>query len=98
MRRFHAEGAPGLADRSRQSHCCPQRTPTTLEEKIVRLNQQTGFGRERLSRLLWHQERLAPSPNTPPYLTEKRPGEAPAPAANLLRGPLSSPLPLPRWM
>ncbi|MEM4402493.1 MAG: leucine zipper domain-containing protein [Candidatus Caldarchaeum sp.] len=62
--RFHAEGAAGLADRSRRPHSCPQRTPTTLEEKIVRLRQQTGFGRERLSRLLWHQERLALSPNT----------------------------------
>lgn len=64
VRRFRAEGEAGLADRSRRPRSCPQQTPPALEQKVVQLRQETGYGRARLSRHLWQQERIALSPNT----------------------------------
>jgi transposase len=64
VRRFQQQGEAGLQDRSRRPHSCPRRTSAELEERVVRLRHQTGYGRARLSRELWHRERLALSPNT----------------------------------
>lgn len=64
VRRWQAEGEAGLHDRSRRPNHCPRQTPAAVEEQVVQLRQQTGFGRERLSRHLWHRHQIALSPNT----------------------------------
>ncbi|MEM4402548.1 MAG: helix-turn-helix domain-containing protein, partial [Candidatus Caldarchaeum sp.] len=64
VRRWQVAGEAGLVDRSRRPHSCPRRTDPAVEAKVVQLRKATGLGRERLSRLLWHQEHLALSPNT----------------------------------
>ncbi len=64
LRRFQSEGETGLQDRSRRPHCCPDQTPAHIEEAVVRLRHQTGYGRARLSRELWHRQQLRLSPNT----------------------------------
>ena len=64
MRRFQAEGELGLQDRSHRPSHCPCQTPAALQERVVQLRKATGFGRERLSRHLWHQDRIALSPHT----------------------------------
>jgi transposase len=64
VRRFQAEGEAGLQDRSRRPHSCPRRTDPALEQQVVSLRKATGYGRQRLSRELWHRSGLALSPNT----------------------------------
>ncbi len=64
VRRFQQQGEAGLADRSRRPSRSPHQTPKAVEERVIKLRQKTGFGRERLSRLLWQRERIALSANT----------------------------------
>ena len=64
VRRFQSEGEAGLADRSRRPHSCPRHTAPAVEQQVVQLRKATGYGRARLSRLLWQQQRLQLSPNT----------------------------------
>ncbi len=64
VRRFQQEGEAGLADRRRRPHSCPRHTAPAVEQQVVQLRKATGYGRQRLSRILWHREGLALSPNT----------------------------------
>lgn len=63
VRRFQAEGKAGLADRSRRPHSCPRQTPPAVEAKVVQLREQTGSGRERLSRLSGREKLSPPTPS-----------------------------------
>jgi len=49
LRRFEAEGEPGLADRSRRPHHSPNQTPEEIERQVIRARQETGYGRQRLA-------------------------------------------------
>lgn len=64
VRRFHQGGEAGLQDRSRRPKTSPRRTPKEIEEKVIRLGEETSYGRHRLSRELWHRERIYLSPHT----------------------------------
>ena len=52
VRRFLAEGEAGLVDRSRRPHTSPRRTPPELEEKVLALHQEKGWGRRRIAHAL----------------------------------------------
>ena len=52
VRRFLAEGEAGLVDRSRRPHHSPRRTPPELEEKVLALHQEKGWGRRRIAHAL----------------------------------------------
>lgn len=44
VRRFREEGIPGLRHKSRKPHNSPNKTPGWLEEMIVKVREETGFG------------------------------------------------------
>ena len=44
VKRFQEEGIPGLRHRSRKPHQSPNKTPNWLEEIIVKVREETGFG------------------------------------------------------
>jgi transposase InsO family protein len=48
-RRWLADGADGLEDRSSRPHRCPHQTPARLEQRIVRLRQRRKLGPARIS-------------------------------------------------
>ena len=52
VRRFLAEGEAGLVDRSRRPHHSPRRTPPELEEMVLALHQEKGWGRRRIAHAL----------------------------------------------
>lgn len=49
IRRYAAEGLPGLQDRSCRPHACPRRTSAPVEHQIVGLRRQTRQGRDRIA-------------------------------------------------
>ena len=51
-RRWQAEGADGLDDRSSRPHRCPHQTPKRIEERIVRLRQRRKLGPARISSIV----------------------------------------------
>lgn len=51
-RRWQAEGADGLDDRSSRPHRCPHQTPARVEERIVRLRQRRKLGPARISSIV----------------------------------------------
>ena len=51
-RRWQAEGAGGLDDRSSRPHRCPHQTPARVEERIVRLRQRRKLGPARISSIV----------------------------------------------
>ena len=53
-------------------------TAPALEQQVVKLWKQTGYGRARLSRLLWQREQLAPQ-HHPSHPRASRAGEAAVP-------------------
>lgn len=49
LRRYEAEGLPGLRERSRAPRCCPHKTPPEVEEAVLAQRRRTpGFGAKRL--------------------------------------------------
>jgi transposase InsO family protein len=52
VRRFRAEGSPGLADRSSRPHRSPRATPTAEVERILAARTQWRWGPDRLGPLL----------------------------------------------
>ena len=65
-RRYAAEGASGLVERSKRPHTSPERTPVELEQRIVAARQaHPVWGGRKLKRLLENQAVAAvPSPST----------------------------------
>jgi transposase InsO family protein len=51
-RRWQAEGAGGLDDRSSRPHGCPHQTPARVEQRIVRLRQRRKLGPARISSIV----------------------------------------------
>ncbi len=66
LKRYKAEGAPGLLDRSRAPHSCPHKTPQELVDRIVALRKKRGWCAETLRHKLieLHPETDWPSPST----------------------------------
>jgi transposase len=64
VRRWQSAGQAGLQDRSRRPHSCPRHTAPAVEQQVVQLRKATGYGRQRLSRILWQQQGVQLSPNT----------------------------------
>ena len=52
VRRYLAEGETGLKDRSRRPHRCPRKTPAEVEERVLSLHRERGWGRRRVARAL----------------------------------------------
>jgi transposase len=51
VRRYQAEGLPGLEDRSRAPKSCPHKTPKAVERRVLAQRRKTpGFGARRLKR------------------------------------------------
>ena len=48
-RRYQAEGAPGLEDRSSRPHRCPTRTKASRERRVVELRRKRGLGPARIA-------------------------------------------------
>ncbi|MGB4705078.1 MAG: helix-turn-helix domain-containing protein [Candidatus Saccharicenans sp.] len=55
LRRWEKEGESGLKNRSRRPHNSPRKTSTAVEGMIIALRKKTGYGRERIARLLREQ-------------------------------------------
>ena len=53
----------GYPAREKEERCFRNNTAPALEQQVVQLRKATGYGRARLSRLLWQREQLA-LPNT----------------------------------
>lgn len=51
-RRYEEEGKEGLSDRSRRPKNSPKRTPLYLEALIIATAKKTGYGRDRIARIL----------------------------------------------
>ncbi len=51
-RRWLADGADGLDDRSSRPHRCPHQTPARVEQRIVRLRQRRKLGPARISSIV----------------------------------------------
>lgn len=54
-RRYQAEGATGLRDRSRAPHDSPDRTPAEIETAVIALRRQYGWGAKKLREVLAHR-------------------------------------------
>ena len=52
VRRYEEEGEAGLEERSRAPHDCAHRTPPRVEEKILALRKQYGWGAKKLLQIL----------------------------------------------
>ena len=52
VRRYLQEGEAGLVDRSRRPHTSPRRTPKEVEEEVLSLSQERGWGRRRIAHAL----------------------------------------------
>ncbi len=52
VRRFEAFGKEGLKDQPRRPHRSPRRTPAEVEEQVLKIRQETGWGRRRLGQAL----------------------------------------------
>ena len=64
VRRYQEEGEAGLQDRPCRTHRSPHQSPQEVEEQVVALSQEQGWGRRRLAYVL---ER-----NCPPSRTNQR--------------------------
>jgi len=52
VRRYQEEGEAGLVDRSRRPHTSPRRTPQEVEEQVLSLRGERGWGRRRIAHAL----------------------------------------------
>lgn len=52
VRRFQEEGIPGLRYKSRRPHNSPNKTPIWLEDVIVKVREETGFGPHSISTII----------------------------------------------
>ena len=52
VRRYRKQGKAGLVDRSRRPHHSPRRTPPEVEEQVLSLNRERGWGRKRIAHAL----------------------------------------------
>ena len=52
VRRYLAQGEAGLRDRSRRPQRTPNRTPPQLEDQVLSLHRERGWGRRRISHAL----------------------------------------------
>jgi len=68
--RYEREGERGLVDRSRRPHHSPRRTPLWLEGIIIAEAKKTGYGRDRISRILTHKG-YAVKPSTVRYVLKR---------------------------
>jgi len=65
LKRFEQEGQDGLVDRSRRPKHIPKQTEKAVEEKVVELRNETGWGGRKISRQLSDQGYYpVPHPNT----------------------------------
>lgn len=52
VRRYEEEGEAGLYDRSRRPKHSPRRTPPEVEERMLKLRRERGWGRRRIAHAL----------------------------------------------
>ena len=52
LKRFKKEGIPGLRFRSKRPKTSPKRSPDELEQRIIKLRRETGFGSDQIAVLL----------------------------------------------
>ncbi len=63
--RYLDEGEPGLRDRPRRPINSPHRTPTAVEQKVLKVRDQHGWGGRKIKRVLEEQgEKHVPPPST----------------------------------
>ena len=70
LQRWEREGEEGLKDRSRRPHNCPRRTPLHIEIIIVSERIKTGYGRDRIARILC-EKGLEVKPSTVRYVLRR---------------------------
>ncbi|MEE9191932.1 MAG: helix-turn-helix domain-containing protein [Candidatus Aerophobetes bacterium] len=58
MRRYHQSGEKGLKDVSRRPKRCPWRTPLPIEEKVLTMRKEKGYGRRRIAWFLLREEKI----------------------------------------
>jgi transposase len=71
VRRYEAQGLPGLEDRSHRPHHSPRRTPAHIEERVLEAWQKTCYGRHRLA-LYLQAHGLCLSPHTIRHILRRR--------------------------
>src|SRR5262245_60884058 len=65
LRRFHKAGSfSGLLDQSRRPLCSPQQTDKQIEDQVIRLRQQTGWGGRKIQDVLAREHGLMISART----------------------------------
>jgi transposase InsO family protein len=65
LRRYLAEGEPGLKDRTRRPLNSPHRTPAAVEQKVLEVRNQHGWGARKIKRVLEEQgQKDIPPPST----------------------------------
>lgn len=52
IKRFHDEGIPGLRNKSTRPNRSPYQTPTWLEDLVVKVREETGFGSDYVSEIV----------------------------------------------
>jgi transposase-like protein len=64
LRRYRSDGLAGLEEGSHRPHSCPHATPGPVEERILELRQQRGWGARKLRVVLEREIGWAPSVDT----------------------------------
>jgi len=58
VRRYHERGEKGLEDVSRRPKRSPLRTPLPIEEKVLKIRKEKGYGRRRIAWFLLREEKI----------------------------------------
>jgi len=64
IRRYQKSGEKGLEDLSRRPKRCPWRTPLPIEEKVISMRKEKGYGRRRIAWFLLREDNIEISENT----------------------------------
>ena len=58
IRRYQKSKEKGLEDLSRRPKRCPLRTPLPIEEKVIRMRREKGYGRRRIAWFLLKEDKI----------------------------------------
>ncbi|MDI6811184.1 MAG: helix-turn-helix domain-containing protein, partial [archaeon] len=70
LRRWEEGGESGLKDRSRRPHNSPRKTSAAVEGMIIALRKKTGYGRDRIARIL-RERGVEVKPSTVRYVLRR---------------------------
>ncbi|MDI6698102.1 MAG: helix-turn-helix domain-containing protein [Candidatus Saccharicenans sp.] len=70
LRRWEEEGESGLKDRSRRPHNSPRKTSAAVEGMSIALRKKTGYGRDRIARIL-RERGVEVKPSTVRYVLRR---------------------------